>query len=267
MAASSSSAIRMAAEGSPRVTKREPAQPEGFRWLRLSKLTYVDKKGKTRFWEVAERCHAAAPSADSSSKKKVDGVFICATIVRKTRPPELLLIRQFRPPMDCEVVEFVAGLIDAGETPEQAALRELKEETGYSEGVTVTKVTAGMPLDPGMSNSCAGVVFVEIDGDHPANLNPVACPEDGEYIVPFTVPFPDLETVLGKMESDGYAIDVAVWCYAFGWLAASRRRGEGSSGRGRFVASPGQICVAVAGLAAGAALVARASSFLSRRRS
>jgi 8-oxo-dGTP pyrophosphatase MutT (NUDIX family) len=29
------------------------------------------------------------------------------------------------------VIELPAGLIDAGETPEQAAVRELKEETGY----------------------------------------------------------------------------------------------------------------------------------------
>jgi ADP-ribose pyrophosphatase len=45
--------------------------------------------------------------------------------------PEIVLQKQYRPPVDKLVIEFPAGLIDAGETPEQAAIRELKEETGY----------------------------------------------------------------------------------------------------------------------------------------
>ena len=44
---------------------------------------------------------------------------------------ELLLQKQYRPPIDKVVVEVPAGLIDAGETPEECAVRELKEETGY----------------------------------------------------------------------------------------------------------------------------------------
>lgn len=50
-----------------------------------------------------------------------------------TRPagPEILLQKQFRPPLNKVVIEVPAGLIDAGETAEEAAIRELKEETGY----------------------------------------------------------------------------------------------------------------------------------------
>lgn len=39
------------------------------------------------------------------------------------------------------MIEVPAGLVDPGENPEQAALRELKEETGY-----VGKVTESSPL-------------------------------------------------------------------------------------------------------------------------
>jgi ADP-ribose pyrophosphatase len=43
--------------------------------------------------------------------------------------------------MDALSLEFPSGLIDANEKPEEAALRELKEETGY-----VGKVTSVSPI-------------------------------------------------------------------------------------------------------------------------
>lgn len=52
-------------------------------------------------------------------------------VLEKPTGPELLLEKQFRPPADKIVVEFPAGLVDAGESPEEAAVRELLEETGY----------------------------------------------------------------------------------------------------------------------------------------
>lgn len=42
----------------------------------------------------------------------------------------ILLVRQFRLPAEKHLWELPAGKLDAGETPLQAAKRELKEETG-----------------------------------------------------------------------------------------------------------------------------------------
>jgi ADP-ribose pyrophosphatase len=44
----------------------------------------------------------------------------------------VLLVRQIRYPLGCSTLELPAGLIDPGETPAQAAARELAEEAGLA---------------------------------------------------------------------------------------------------------------------------------------
>lgn len=46
--------------------------------------------------------------------------------------PRILLIRQYRYAANGYVYEIPAGRLDPGETPEDCAARELREETGYS---------------------------------------------------------------------------------------------------------------------------------------
>ena len=86
------------------------------KWLALEVLDYVDRNGKERRWECVSR------------KRCAGAVLMIAELLPSHR---LVLIRQYRPPADGVVLEFPAGLIDEGETPEAAALRELREETGY----------------------------------------------------------------------------------------------------------------------------------------
>lgn len=73
--------------------------------------------------------------ADSVSQTRpadsdFDGVSIVATS-NKSTGPELVLLKQYRPALDKVVIEIPGGLIDPGETAEQCAVRELKEETGF----------------------------------------------------------------------------------------------------------------------------------------
>lgn len=48
----------------------------------------------------------------------------------KEEPDKIVMIRQYRYPLDDYLYELPAGLIDEGETPSEAAIREMKEETG-----------------------------------------------------------------------------------------------------------------------------------------
>lgn len=52
-------------------------------------------------------------------------------IIAITEDDEIILIKQYRKAIDKEIYEIPAGMVDFGEEPQKAALRELKEETGY----------------------------------------------------------------------------------------------------------------------------------------
>ena len=47
---------------------------------------------------------------------------------------DVVLVRQYRPPLERMELGLPAGLVEAGEEPQAAARRELVEETGYSGG-------------------------------------------------------------------------------------------------------------------------------------
>lgn len=55
-----------------------------------------------------------------------------AIIFPMTSDGEVILVRQYRPPLDLMELGLPAGLVEPGEDPEAAARRELLEETGYA---------------------------------------------------------------------------------------------------------------------------------------
>ncbi|XP_073475599.1 ADP-sugar pyrophosphatase isoform X1 [Aquarana catesbeiana] len=133
------------------------------KWVQLEETTYVDHEGKTRTWETVKRTTRIEGNA-------VDGVAILPVLQRTLHYECMVLIKQFRPPLGCYCLEFPAGLIDKNETAEQAALRELEEETGYKgEVMECSPVSC---LDPGLSNCTTYVVTVHINGDDCVNCKP-----------------------------------------------------------------------------------------------
>ena len=57
-----------------------------------------------------------------------------AIIIPITAAGEVVLVRQYRPPLQTMELGPPAGLVEAGERPEEAARRELAEETGHTGG-------------------------------------------------------------------------------------------------------------------------------------
>ena len=77
----------------------------------------------------------------------------CVAILGITRDDEIILVEQFRIPMQHSVIELPAGLVGdeaeyAGESLAETARRELLEETGYRAGamvpLTASPTSAGM---------------------------------------------------------------------------------------------------------------------------
>lgn len=203
----------------------------------MIKTTYTDPLSKTRTWEHAER-----PTRPANSD--IDGVGILA-ILEKESGPEVLLQKQFRPPLGKVVIEVPAGLIDEGETAEEAAVRELKEETGYigvvSESSPVMWNGESFPyifekeaecifcsrngcgadvtpegIDPGFCTTNLKMVHVTIDMDLEENRNPKPQLEESEFIEVFTLPLRDLWSACKRLEKEGYAIDARVGTIAEG---------------------------------------------------
>ncbi len=59
------------------------------------------------------------------------------TIAAFTKNKEAILVKQFRPGPEMELLSFPEGYVDPKESPEVAARRELEEETGYRAGKIV----------------------------------------------------------------------------------------------------------------------------------
>lgn len=55
----------------------------------------------------------------------------CVAIIALDDTDNVLLVKQFRKPVEKELLEIPAGGIDPGETPEDAIRREMREETGF----------------------------------------------------------------------------------------------------------------------------------------
>jgi len=96
-----------------------------------------------------------------------------------------------------------------------AAVRELKEETGYT-GTVLNIFPQNTPivLGPAVSNSTSKIAVIEIDGDTEENQHPVQHVESDEFIDVIKIPLSKLWEKLDDFQKQGIAIEGRLYTFA-----------------------------------------------------
>lgn len=156
-------------------------------------------------WEYVERVN-------------IGGIVV---IVALTNAGHLVLVEQYRPAVDQNVIELPAGLAGdspetAGETLENAALRELLEETGYrADGMR--RLFCGPP-SAGITSE--QLIFFLAVNPRQEGLGGGDASED---IIVHTVAMDDVPVWLKEQSERGRAIDIKIYAGLYAAQTALRQ--------------------------------------------
>ena len=136
------------------------------KFISLYNVKYLNKNNKEKNWTVASRKKKEVLEGIylQNEKDKVDAVIICAY---HKESEKLVIIKEFRVPINKYIYELPAGLVDSDdENFESAVIRELKEETGLD----VTEIKKDLScnqvyLSPGMTDESAAFVYCICEGE------------------------------------------------------------------------------------------------------
>jgi len=163
-----------------------------YRWINLYEIEFVGPDNRMGSWVYSSR-HAP--------KTKEFDAIVVIPIVPTPEGNKLILIKEYRFPIQNYEIHNIAGLVEDGEDIEAAARRELLEEAGYE----LTKVTQVSPIlisSAGLSDEAVRVLFVECKPSSGQNL------ERHEDIEVMLV---DLEQMREIMRNPPYPIDGKCW--------------------------------------------------------
>lgn len=98
------------------------------RFLNMFEFTVKDRTGDVHPYYVASRATEIEGLKVNTRKNTPDGVIIYA--IHKGETERIVLVKQYRYSIGDYIYELPAGLVDAGESYKETAVREMKEETG-----------------------------------------------------------------------------------------------------------------------------------------
>ena len=125
--------------------------------LNLVRVRYQDRNGQDKVWVYASRGNPDRPDA-------------VVVVPFHEEEKKLVLIREYRVPLQGVQYGFPAGLVDPGEAVADAGKRELMEETG----LTVSRVIRQGPAvysSSGMTDESVSLLYVTCKGTPSTCLN------------------------------------------------------------------------------------------------
>ena len=160
-------------------------------------ITYRDARGVTRTWEALERLG-------------IGGIVVMVSV---TPTGNVILEKQFRPPLGRDVIELPAGLVEADEPMEVAAKRELIEETGWAAGkldfLAEGPISTGASTESLRAYLCTELNYVGKNGG-----------DDNEIIEVIEVPLQNAQEFLQDQQKQGMLVDLKV----FGLIELARKK-------------------------------------------
>jgi len=135
------------------------------RFLSLYEAEYENNVGNIRTWTIASRKNNETIQKQFFENKEdtADGVIIAAYHKDKNK---LVIIRQFRIPLNDYVYELPAGLIDPGEDSISTIERELMEETGLGLVQVINhKSLDKVYVSAGMTDESLAMVYCTCEGE------------------------------------------------------------------------------------------------------
>ena len=134
------------------------------RFLNLYELDAQFRDGSRAPYYVASRRKSADQIKAATHDNHPDGVILYG--VHGEKKDKVVLIRQFRYPLNGYVYEFPAGLVEPGEDMLDAGIREMYEETGLN----FAPVESGAYSRPffttiGMTDESCGTVYGYCSGE------------------------------------------------------------------------------------------------------
>lgn len=167
-------------------------------WIKKYVLTYTMPDGSLYEYESASRkgedAYRRALEANAAGNPTPPDA---VSIVPQTPDGKLLLIREFRYPLNSWCIAFPAGLIEPGESLAECVDRELREETGYALRTNL----GAQAIDPlpqagfsstGLTDETVHVVFAQVEKAADAQ------PEPAELIEPFLLDIADVPRFLAE---------------------------------------------------------------------
>jgi len=117
-------------------------------FLHFKETTYTDRDSNIKKWTWVQR----------------PGIRKAVVIVATTEDHKMVITKEFRVPLNGYEYGFPAGLIDIGESPIEAATRELKEETGL-DVESIISVSPPIYSSAGLTDESVHIVKCIVKGE------------------------------------------------------------------------------------------------------
>lgn len=130
-----------------------------YPYLNLYQLSTIKPDGTNGTYQVASRAKTGHDLKMLTKQNTPDGVIIYSLYGEKK--DKVVLIRQYRYPLDDYIYEFPAGLVEKEEGLVESAIREMKEETGLDLDVIPAADCFTKPFftTVGMTDESCGTIY------------------------------------------------------------------------------------------------------------